>query len=141
MESRHPESIPTSSIRVEDGAKELVRSEKMNPYLELLKAQIGGRDTAPLVEALAALPLEDPYSWRVTSALKWAFCDLETENLIADLDTLSAADVKKLIEPLQMRTFQFSIFLLTLLGEEAGEHLILQALKGAKASIGPESRE
>jgi len=136
MESRDPESIPISSIRVEDGSQELVRSEKMKPYLELLKAQISGQDTTQFVEALAALPLEDRYSWRMTSALKWAFCDLETENLIADLDTLSAADVKKLIEPLQMRTFQFSIFLLTMLGEEAGEHLILQALNGAKASIG-----
>jgi hypothetical protein len=136
MESREPESIPISSIRVEDGADELVRSEKMRPYLELLEAQIGGQDTAPFVEALAALPLEDRYSWRVTSALKWAFCNLETENLIADLETLSGADVKKLIEPLQMRALQFSIFLLTILGEGAGEHLILQALKGAKASIG-----
>ena len=141
MEDREPESIPISSIRVEDGANELVRSEKMRPYLELLKAQIGGQDTAPFVEALAALPLEDRYAWRVTSALKWAFCDLETENLIADLETLSGADVKKLIEPLQMRALQFSIFLLTVLGEEGGEHLILQALKGAKASIGAESRE
>lgn len=136
MKDREPESIPISSIRVEDGANELVRSEKMRPYLELLKAQIGGQDTAPFVEALAALPLEDRYSWRVTSALKWAFCDLETENLIADIETLSGADIKKLIEPLQMRALQFSIFLLTILGEEAGEHLILQALKGAKASIG-----
>jgi len=141
MDNREPESIPISSIRVEDGAKELVRSEKMKPYLELLKAQIGGQDTAPLVEALAALPLEERYSWRVTSALKWAFCDLEVENLIADLETLSAPDVKKLIEPLQMRTLQFSIFLLTMLGEEGGEHLILQALKGAKASIGAESSQ
>ena len=136
MKDREPESIPISSIRVEDGANELVRSEKMRSYLELLKAQIGGQDTAPFVEALAALPLEDRYSWRVTSALKWAFCDLETENLIADIETLSGADIKKLIEPLQMRALQFSIFLLTILGEEAGEHLILQALKGAKASIG-----
>jgi len=141
MENREPESIPISSIRVEDGVKELVRSEKMKPYLELLKAQIGGQDTAPFVEALAALPLEDRYSWRVTSALKWAFCDLETENLIADLETLSAADVKKLIEPLQMRTLQFSIFLLTIVGEEVGEQLILHALEGAKASIGAVSSE
>jgi hypothetical protein len=33
------------------------------------------------------------------SALKWASCDLKMENLIADLETLSEADVKKLIEP------------------------------------------
>jgi hypothetical protein len=141
MDNREPESIPISSIRVEDGARELVRSEKMKPYLALLKAQINGQDTAPFVEALAALPLEDRYSWRVTSALKWAFCDLETENLIADLETLSAADVKKLIEPLQVRTLQFSIFILTMLGEEVGEQLILHALEGAKASIGTESSE
>jgi len=141
MENREPESIPISSILVEDGAKELVRSEKMKPYLALLKAQISGQDTAPFLESLAAVPLEDRYAWRVTSALKWAFCDLETENLIADLETLSAADVKKLIEPLQMRTLQFSIFLLTILGEEVGEQLILHALEGAKASIGAESRE
>lgn len=62
MDNREPESIPTSSIRVEDGAKELVRSEKMKPYLELLKAQIGGQDTAPFVEALAAVPVEDRYA-------------------------------------------------------------------------------
>ncbi|MGB6872301.1 MAG: hypothetical protein WBD93_21995 [Acidobacteriaceae bacterium] len=59
MENREPESIPISSIRVEDGAKDLVRSQKMKPYLALLKAQIGGQDTAPVVGALAALPLED----------------------------------------------------------------------------------
>jgi hypothetical protein len=141
MENREPESIPISSVRVEDGAQDLVRSEKMKPYLALLKAQIGGQDSAPFIQALAAVPLEDRYAWRVTSALKWAFCDLETENLIADLETLTATDVKKLIEPLQMRTLQFSIFILTMLGEEVGEHLILHALDGAKASIGAESSE
>jgi hypothetical protein len=98
-----------------------------------------GRIQARFVESLAAVPLEDRYSWRVMSALKWAFCDLETENLIADLGTLSAADVKKLMEPLQMRTLQFSIFILTMLAEEVGEQLILHALQGAKASIGAES--
>ena len=56
------------------------------------------------------MPLDERYAWRVMSALKWAFCDLETENLIADLETLSAADVKKLIEPLQMRTSSGSSF-------------------------------
>lgn len=139
MENPEHVSMPISSIKVEDGARDLVRSEKMKPYLELLKAQIGGHDTGPFVEALANVPLEDRYAWRVVSALKWAFCDLETENLIADLETLSAADVKKLIEPLQMRTLQFSIFILTMLGEEVGEQLILHALDGAKASIGVDS--
>lgn len=63
MDSRDPGSIPISSIRVEDGANELVRSEKMKPYLELLKAEISGQDTTPFVEALAALPREDRRAW------------------------------------------------------------------------------
>src|ERR1039457_238436 len=64
---------PISEIHSEDGAQELVRSERMKPYLALLKAQIGGQDTEPFLTALAALPLEERYVWRVISALKWAF--------------------------------------------------------------------
>jgi hypothetical protein len=50
MENREPEPIPISSISVEDGAQDLVRSERMRPYLELLQAQIRGQDTAPFLE-------------------------------------------------------------------------------------------
>jgi len=77
--------VPISEIHSEDGAQELVRSERMKPYLALLKAQIAGQDTEPHLAALAALPLEERYVWRVVSALKWAFCDLDTETAIADL--------------------------------------------------------
>ena len=37
-----PQSIPISALQKEAGAQDLVRSEKMRPYLELLKAHIGG---------------------------------------------------------------------------------------------------
>lgn len=37
--------LPINEIRTEPGAQELVRSERMKPYLALLKAQIGGQDT------------------------------------------------------------------------------------------------
>ena len=89
-----PQSIPISELQQEPGAQDLVRSEKMSPYLELLKAHVGGQDTSPYLASLAELPLEERYVWRVTSALKWAFCDLETENVLADLETLSEADLK-----------------------------------------------
>src|SRR5450755_4348375 len=74
-----PQSIPISALHQEAGAHDLVRSEKMRPYLELLKAHIGGQDTALYLAALAELPLEERYVWRVISALKWAFCDLGQE--------------------------------------------------------------
>jgi hypothetical protein len=96
-------SFPISEIHSEEGALELVRSERMKPYLAFLKAQMAGQDTEPYLAALAVLPLEARYVWRVVSALKWAFCDLDTENAIADVRTLSEEDLKKVVEPLSLR--------------------------------------
>ena len=96
----------------------------MKPYLALLKAQIGGQDTEPFLTALAALPLEERYVWRVISALKWAFCDLETENAIADFRTLSAEDRVKVAEPLTLRATQFCLFVNALIGEDAMERIM-----------------
>ena len=134
-------SLPISDIHSEDGAQELVRSERMKPYLALMKAQIGGQDTEPYLAALAALPLEERYVWRVTSALKWAFCDLDTENAIADVRTLSEEDLKKVVEPLSLRAIQFCLFVNALIGEDATERIMQHALRCAKESSTPESGE
>jgi hypothetical protein len=127
-------SLPISEIHSEDGAQELVRSERMKPYLALLKAQIGGQDTEPYLAALAALPLEERYAWRVISALKWAFCDLDTENAIADFRTLSEEDRVRVAEPLTLRATQFCLFVNALIGEDATERIMQHALRCAKES-------
>ena len=129
-----PQSIPISALHQEAGAQDLVRSEKMRPYLQLLKAHIGGQDTASYLAALAELPLEERYVWRVISALKWAFCDLETENVLADLETLSEDDLKLVSEPLAIRAMQFSLFAKALLGQEAAEQVMLRAIRCLKQS-------
>ena len=134
-------SLPISEIHSEDGAQELVRSERMKPYLALMKAQIGGQDTEPYLAALAALPLEERYVWRVMSALKWAFCDLDTENAIADLHTLSEGDLKKVLEPLSLRAIQFCLFVNALIGEDATERIMQHAVRCAKESSAPASGE
>ena len=134
-------SLPISEINSEAGAQELIRSERMKPYLALLKAQIGGQDTEPHLAALAALPLEERYVWRVVSALKWAFCDLDTENAIVDLHTLSEEDLKKVVEPLSLRAIQFCLFINALIGEEATERIMLHALRCATESSMPASGE
>ena len=133
--------VPISEIHSEEGAQELVRSERMKPYLALLKAQIGGQDTEPFLTALAALPLEERYVWRVISALKWAFCDLETENAIADFRTLSAEDRVKVAEPLTLRATQFCLFVNALSGEDAKERIMQHAVKCAKESSAQASGE
>ena len=127
-------SLPISELNIEEGAQELVRSEKMKPYLALLMARMGGQDTEPYLAALAALPLEERYVWRVISALKWAFCDLETESATADLNTLSEEDLKKVVEPLTLRATQFCLFINALLGEDATERIMQQAVRCAKES-------
>jgi hypothetical protein len=124
--------VPISEIHSEEGAQELVRSERMKPYLALLKAQIGGQDTEPFLTALAALPLEERYVWRVISALKWAFCDLETENAIADFRTLSEEDRVRVAEPLTLRATQFCLFVNALIGEDATERIMQHAVRCAK---------
>ena len=134
-------SLPTSKIHSEAGAEELVRSERMKPYLAFLKAQMSGQDTEPYLAALAALPLEERYVWRVMSALKWAFCDLDTENAIADLHTLSEDDLKKVLEPLSLRAIQFCLFVNSLIGEDAMERIMQHALKCAKDTSMPATSE
>ena len=133
--------VPISELHSEDGAKELVCSEKMKPYLAILKAQMSGQDTEPYLAVLAALPLEERYVWRVISALKWAFCDLDTENAIADVRTLSEEDLKKVVEPLSLRAIQFCLFVNALIGEDATERIMQHALRCAKESSEPTSGE
>jgi len=130
-----------SEIHSEEGAQDLVRSERMKPYLAFLKAQMSGQDTEPYLAALAALPLEERYVWRVISALKWAFCDLDTENAIVDLHTLSEDDLKKVLEPLSLRAIQFCLFVNALIGEDATERIMQHAVRCAKESSAPASGE
>jgi hypothetical protein len=134
-------SVPISEIHSEDGAQDLVRSERMKPYLAFLKAQMSGQDTEPYLAALAALPLEERYVWRVISALKWAFCDLDTESAIADLHTLSEDDLKKVVEPLSLRAIQYCLFVNALVGEDATERIMQHALRCATESSAPATGE
>jgi hypothetical protein len=141
MSEENIRNLPISEIHSEDGAQDLVRSERMKPYLAILKAQIAGQNTEPHFAALAALPLEARYVWRVISALKWAFCDLETESAIADFRTLSEEDRVRVAEPLTLRATQFCLFVNALLGDDATERIVQHAIQCAKESSTQDSGE
>lgn len=128
MPEQSPKYIPIAALRTESGSEELVNSESMRPYMELLMAKMGGRDTNRALAGVAALPLEQRYVWRVISALKWGLCDLETENVAADIATLSEQDLKGVAEPLALRAMQFSLFVKALVGDAQGREIMLQAL-------------
>ena len=132
MDDESPESIPFKNIRSEDGAHELATSENMQPYLRLLKVGLQNRDTTPQVGEITALPLEKRYIWRIASALKWAFADFDNVYVGVDRETLSEDDLKKLIDLLRLRPMQLCMFLKALLGEEAMERMMAEAIAVAK---------
>ena len=107
MDSQQPESIPIKDIVSEDGAHELVTSPNMQPYLRLIKAGLQNHDITSHIEEIAAIPLENRYIWRVASALKWAFADLETVSVNVDQQTLSSEDLDKVTELLRLRPMKF----------------------------------
>ena len=128
--------VPIRDLKMEPEAEELLRSAAMEPYMNLAAALMGGKDTAPAVEELAALPLVDRYVWRVASALKWAFADFDTLTVEADRQTISPEDRKQLVELLQHRPLQFCLFLSALFGQKQMEILMLLAIKNSRAIAG-----
>jgi hypothetical protein len=132
MPDKQPERIPISDLRQEEGAHELATSPEMEPYFQLIMAQMQGADPTPELEALRQLPLERRYVWRVASALKWAFADLETESVSADKETLTPEDFGKVVELLKLRPMQFCIFLKALVGVEEMQRMMVHAISMAK---------
>jgi hypothetical protein len=131
-EDNHIRRIPINQLHQEDGAHELATSPDMEPYLRLIMAQMQGGDATAEVKALRQLPLEKRYIWRVASALKWAFADLETESVQADKATLSPEDLGRVTELLKIRPMQFCIFLAALVGPEEMQRMMVQAIGVAK---------
>ena len=134
MKDAEIKNIPINDLKTEPGSDELVQSEKMKPYLALLRAQMNGQDIEPYLAALAALPLEDRYVWRVISALKWGFCDFDSQSARADLHTLSDRDLETVAEPLAIRAIQFCLFVQALVGQVTMDKIMQQALRYAKDS-------
>jgi len=105
----------------------------MQPYMQLAKMVVKQQDPKQALEVISELPLENRYVWRITSALKWAFCDFDDINVEADRATLEESALKKVRELLRLRPVQFCLFLKALLGQEEMERIMLEALAMAKA--------
>ena len=138
--------IAPKDLKVEDGAKELVDSEAMRPYVRLAHALLEGQlgtTARPSTKAaakhlkeaedeIAQLPLEDRYVWRICSALKWGFADFDDVNVRIDLNAFNAEDWQRVGELLKHRPIQFCLFLKALFGAEEMEGMMLQAIDLAK---------
>lgn len=105
----------------------------MQPYVKLAAAVMDHKTVRPAVEEIAALPLEERYTWRVASALKWAFAAFENLNVVADRRALGQEDLDKLVELLRIRPLQFCLFLAALFGEDRMEKIIAGSVEQVKA--------
>jgi hypothetical protein len=102
-------------------------------------AALQGSDVQPQLQALAELPLEKRYIWRVASALKWAFADFDNVNVTAEMDTLGEADLGRVLRLLQQRPIQFCLFLAALVGPAEMQRMMVEAIKIAKMDLGAEN--
>jgi hypothetical protein len=124
--------VPPQDLKMEPGAEDLLNSPALKPYMNLALAVMAHRDVGPAIEEITSLPLEERYTWRVASALKWAFADFENLNVVADRRTLCQEDLDKLVDLLRVRPLQFCMFLAALFGEEQMERLMSASLQQVK---------
>jgi|SRR5277367_1616107 len=133
-EKRDPiEHIPIRDLKIDPTAEDLLQSAAMEPYMNLAIAVMGHKDVQSAVEEISALPLEQRYTWRIASALKWAFADFENLSVVADRRTLNQEDLDTLVDLLRIRPLQFCMFLAALFGEEQMEKVILSSVEQVKA--------
>ena len=132
MDEKKFKVVEIDTLKVEEGAKELLNSPEMQPYSRYIEALVVGADVHPAMEEIAHLPLEKRYVWRVASALKWAFADFDTVNVAVDRMTLQPEHSAKLLELLKFRHIQFCMFLKELVGAEQMERLMRNGIDVAK---------
>jgi hypothetical protein len=124
--------VELDSLKMEDGAKELMSAPEMQPYLRYMEAAMTGADVGPSVQEIAQLPLDKRYVWRVASALKWGFADFDDWSVVVDRKTLNQEDADKVMQLLRLRPIQFCMFLRALVGIEEMERLMAQGIAVAK---------
>jgi hypothetical protein len=132
MSSDPIENLPVKSLKSEEGADELLSSPEMQPYLNVMMAEMKGEDLTPFLAAISQLPLEKRYVWRVASALKWAFADFDHATVMVDRETLGLEDMARVQELLQHRPLQFCLFLKALFGPDEMARMMIKSVAIAK---------
>lgn len=133
--------VRMTELKPEDGAEELANSQNMQPYLRLALAVAEKQALNKAIADLAALPLEQRYIWRVVSALKWAFADYDSLNIVADCKTLSPEQLNAIDDLVKNRPVQFCLFISALYGDSQMEQMMLSAIRTAKSLESPEPTE
>ncbi len=108
-----PEMILLKEIAIDPLAQELARSEQSRPYIDYFMKDCSndGAGIKNALRVLRDLPLEKRYTWRVLSALKWAFADFDDECVRLDLPHIPEAKRTEMVKELEIRLQQMAMLL------------------------------
>jgi hypothetical protein len=103
--------VPLKEIKIDPLAHELATSQETQPYLDCCKKAYSNNTTGleAALQVVRDLPLEKRYTWRVFSALKWAFADFEDEYVKLDLPHISEPKRSEIAKELELRFLQLQI--------------------------------
>jgi hypothetical protein len=79
---------------------------ELAPYLNELARKLELTNPGPLLEWIKQIPIERRYISRIVAALRVAFQDFDAYTVAIDADTLSAEEVKEIVEELTKRERQ-----------------------------------
>jgi hypothetical protein len=132
LENEKPNPTPINQVRSEGSERlgDFPRYATLPAVHDGRNGRSNGHRTASSKDRRPSL--EKRYVWRIASALKWGFADLESVSIEVDRQTLSPEDLRRLAELLRLRPAQFCIFLKTLFGAEAMERLMLDGIEAAR---------
>jgi hypothetical protein len=106
--------VALKDIKTDQLAHELATSEDTRPYFDcLIKACSKNAGLEAALQVVRDLPLEERYTWRVFSALKWAFADFEDEYVKLDLPYIPEPTRLEMTKELERRFLQLQILLQT----------------------------
>lgn len=115
MKKARPIKVKLSDLELDPVGDMLVAGENMKPYISHLKAQMTGADIEATLAAIAALPVEKRYLFRIEQCLGWALADFDSET--AKLDAPYMPDLAATIMNLKVRVYQLLRLLEVLQGE------------------------
>ena len=105
--------VSLKEIKIDQLAHELATSVGTQPYLDCLIKSYSdnkaGLESA--LQVVRGLPLEKRYTWRVFSALKWAFADFEDEYVGLDLPNIAEPMRSEMTKELELRFLQLQMLL------------------------------
>lgn len=131
--------VKIKHLKIDPIGKELSNSEGVRPYVDFFIAIEQKKDPMLALEKLQSLTLAERYTWRVLSALQWAFGDFDSASIQLDLDTMPDADKRRLLdnEHIHSRPVQMAFLLKKLYGTERMREMMSDAIRTADNN-GPE---